>query len=82
MCQIFYWDKICKYQQLSGNMVFLAIQPVVEYNLTMLNNVWSMFLRAIFNKLFACINIFNINDNELYYYLQVKKQVYDEVQMK
>ena len=49
-------------------MAFLAIQPVVEYNLTnMLNNIWSVFLRAIFNKLLACINIFNINDNESYY---------------
>ena len=63
-------------------MAFLAIQPVVQYNLTVLNNVWYVCLRAIFNMLLVCINIFNINDNESYYYLQVKKRVYDEVQMK
>ena len=39
-------------------MAFLSIQPVVvEYNLTILNNVWSVFLRALLNMLLACINI-------------------------
>ena len=52
-----------KYQQLSDKMALLSIQPVVGYNLTILNNIWSVFLRAFFNMLLACINIYTFLQN-------------------
>ena len=77
-------DKICKYQQLSGNMFFWL------YSLwwSTIWLCWKMFGLCFWGQflkvLLVCINICNINDNESYYYLQSKskKQVHNEIKIK